>query len=225
MKLSEETIDILKNFSTINQSLLFKKGNTLSTISALKTVLATAVVSEQFPEEFAIHDLNKFLAKISLYKDCDLEFTSDKVRFVSADGKRSDYIKYCSPKVIVTPPDKKLSVGTPDCSFTLSNDDLEWQRKSAGISGSPNFIFKSDGEKVYIVSTDVKDDSSDLSKTEIGEGDGETKFEVVMKVENFKVIDGTYDVEISKRGLAKFTHKDLNIEYFIAIESAQSKFE
>lgn len=225
MKLSNETIEILKNFSTINQSLSFKKGKTLSTISSLKTVLAVAEVAETFPEEFAIYDLNKFLAKLSLYKGCDLEFDTDKVRFVSEDGKRSDYIKYCSTKVIVTPPEKKLSVGTPDCSFDLSHDDLEWQRKSAGISGSPNFVFKSDGEKIYLVSTDLKDDSSDLSKTEIADGDGETKFEVVMKVENFKVIDGSYKVEISKRGLAKFTHKEKNIEYYIAIEAAQSKFD
>jgi hypothetical protein len=224
MKLSSDTVEILKNFSTINQSLLFKKGNVLSTISPLKTVLAEAQIAETIPEEFAIYDLNKFLAKLSLYKNCDLQFDSDKVRFVSEDGKRSDYIKYCSAKVIVTPPEKKLNIGTADCSFDLTKEDLEWQRKSAGISGSPNFVFKSDGSNVYLVSTDVKDDSADLSKTEIASSDG-SKFEVVMKVENFKVIDDAYGVEISKRGLAKFSNKNKKIEYYIAIESAQSKFD
>lgn len=225
MKLSNETIEILKNFSTINQSLLFKKGNVISTISPLKTVLAVATIAESFPHEFAIYDLNKFLAKLSLYKGCELAFDTDGVRFVSEDGKKSDRMRYCSPQVIVAPPEKKLTVGTPDCSFDISHEDLEWQRKTAGISASPNFVFKSDGEKILLMSTDVKDDSSDVSKTEIGDGDGETKFEVVMKGENFKTMSGGYRVEIAKRGLAKFKHKEKEVEYFIAIEAAQSKFD
>lgn len=222
MKLSAETIEVLKNFSSINSSILFKSGTTLTTISSLKTVLASAKIAESIPSEFAIYDLNKMLAKINLHKDCDLDFEEDRVVFNS--GRRSDYIKHCSPKVIVTPPDKKLSISNPDYSFDLSQDDLEWQRKSAAISGSPNFVFESDGDKIYLVSTDVKDDSADRSQTEIGEGDGR-KFSIVMKVENFKMIDGNYTIEVSKRGLSKFTNKDKDVEYFIAIEAAQSKFE
>lgn len=222
MKLSAETIEVLKNFSSINSSILFKAGSTLTTISSLKTVLASAKIAENIPSEFAIYDLNKMLAKINLHKDCDLRFGEDRVVFNS--GRRSDYIKHCSPKVIVTPPDKKLSISNPDYSFDLSLEDLEWQRKSAAISGSPNFVFESDGEKIHLVSTDVKDDAADRSQTEIGDGDGRS-FSIVMKVENFKMMDGNYTVEVSKRGLSKFTHKDKDIEYFIAIEAAQSKFE
>jgi hypothetical protein len=223
MKLSAETIEILKNFSTINQSIQVKSGNTLSTISALKTVLATAQVPDTFPTEFAIYDLNKLLAKLSLYKDSELTFDADKVNFASADKKRADYIKYCSPSVIVTPPDKKLSIGVPDFEFKLSKSDLEWQRKSASISGSPNFVFVGDGSKVYFVSKDIKDNSADVSKTEIGTTD--QTFEIVMKVENFKMIDDTYTVQIAKRGLAKFTAESRSLEYYVAIEAAQSKFE
>ena len=222
MKLSVETIEVLKNFSSINQSMLFKPGKSLSTVSSLKTVLATAQIAENIPSEFAIYDINKMLAKINLHKDCDLEFEEDRVIFKS--GRRSDYIKHCSPKVIVTPPDKKLTIPNPDYSFDLSQEDLEWQRKSASISGSPNFVFESDGEKIFLVSTDVKDDSSDRSETEIGEGDGRS-FTIVMKVENFKMMDGSYSIEVNKRGLSKFTNKDKDVEYFVAIEAAQSKFE
>lgn len=225
MKLSAETIEVLKNFSTINQSILFKAGNTLSTISNIKTILASAEIAESFPNEFAIYDLNKFLAKHSLYKDCDLEFEEDRVVFKSQDKRRSDYIKYCSPKVIVAPQaDKKLTVSDPDCEFDLSKEDLEWQRKSASISGSPNFVFKSDGKRISLVSTDVKDNSSDVSETQISKGNGSI-FEVVMKVEYFKMLDGDYTVEISRRGLARFKNKTRNIVYYVAIESAQSKFE
>ena len=221
MKLSDNTITLLKNFSGINQSLLFKQGNVLKTISPLKTIFVEATVDENFTKEFALFDLNKLLAKISLYKDAELSFQDDKVNISS--NKKSDYIKYCSPKVIVTPPEKAITFGEPDCSFSLSQEDLEWMRKSAGISGSPNFIFESDGTTINLIATDVKDDSSDQSKIEIGSGDGKT-FRVVMKVENFKLLEGSYDVSVAKKGLSRFVHKSLPVTYYIAIEAANSTF-
>lgn len=223
MKLSEGTVQILKNFSGINQSLLFKSGNTLKTISPLKTILVEATIGEDFPKEFALYDLNKLLAKVSLYKDAELGFDDDKLTINTENKKKSDFIKYCSPKVIVTPPEKPIAIGATDCSFNLSEEDLDWMRKSAGISGSPNFVFESDGTTIYFIATDVKDDSADQSKIEIGTGDGKV-FRVVMKVENFKLLDGSYEVEISRKGLSKFKHKTIPITYFIAIEAAASSF-
>ena len=221
MKLSESTVNVLKNFSTINQSLLFKSGNTLKTISPLKTIFVEATVGENFPQEFALYDLNKLLAKVSLYKDAELSFDTDKLN-ISAN-KKSDYIKFCSPKVIVSPPEKQITFGDSDCSFSLSQEDLDWMRRSAGISGSPNFVFESDGTTINFIATDVKDDSADQSKIEIGTSDGK-EFRVVMKVENFKLMEGSYDVSIAKKGLAQFKHKTVPITYYIAIEAASSTF-
>jgi len=223
MKLSEGTVAILKNFSTVNQSLQFKAGNTLKTISPLKTIFVEATVEENFTKEFALYDLNKLLAKVSLYKEAHLGFDDDKINISTENKKKSDYIKYCSPKIIIVPPEKSISIGEADCSFSLSQEDLDWMKRSAGISGSPNFIFESDGETIQFVATDVKDDSADQSKIEIGTGDG-TKFKVVMKVENFKLMDGSYDVAIAKKGLAQFKHKSIPIVYYIAIEAASSTF-
>lgn len=223
MKLSENTVTVLKNFSGINQSLQFKAGNVLKTISPLKTIFVEATIGETFPKEFALYDLNKLLAKVSLYKDAELSFDDDKLNISTENKKKSDYIKYCSSKVIVTPPEKSITFTDPDCSFSLSHEDLEWMRKSAGISGSPNFVFESDGDVIHFIATDVKDDSADQSKIEIGAGDG-SKFRVVMKVENFKLLDGSYDVSIAKKGLAQFKHKSIPITYYIAIEAASSKF-
>jgi len=223
MKLSESTVAILKNFSTVNQSLQFKAGNTLKTISPLKTIFVEATVEENFPKEFALYDLNKLLAKVSLYKEAHLGFDDDKINISTENKKKSDYIKYCSPKIIIVPPEKSISIGEADCSFSLSQEDLDWMKRSAGISGSPNFIFESDGDTIQFVATDVKDDSADQSKVEIGTGDG-TKFRVVMKVENFKLMDGSYDVAIAKKGLAQFKHKSIPIVYYIAIEAASSTF-
>lgn len=224
MKLSESTVNVLKNFSGINQSLLFKEGNTLRTISPLRTIYVEASVGENFTKEFAVYDLNKLLAKVSLYKDAHLSFEDDRLTISTENKKKSDYIKYCSPKVIVSPPEKNITLGEPDCTFSLSEEDLEWMRKSAGISGSPNFVFESDGSTITFVATDVKDDAADRSSVEIGTVQDNTKFRVVMKAENFKLLDGSYDVEISKKGLAKFKHKTVNITYFIAIEVANSTF-
>ena len=223
MKLSEGTVAILKNFSTVNQSLQFKVGNTLKTISPLKTIFVEATVEENFPKEFALYDLNKILAKISLYKDADLGFDDDKINISTENKKKSDYIKYCSPKIIVTPPEKSITFGDPDCSFSLSQEDLAWMQRSAGISGSPNFVFESDGAVINFIATDIKDDSADQSKIEIGTSEG-AKFRIVMKVENFKLIDGSYDVSIAKKGMARFKHKTINITYYIAIEAANSTF-
>ena len=223
MKLSEGTVAILKNFSTVNQSLQFKVGNTLKTISPLKTIFVEATVEENFPKEFALYDLNKILAKISLYKDADLGFDDDKINISTENKKKSDYIKYCSPKIIVTPPEKSITFGDPDCSFSLSQEDLTWMQRSAGISGSPNFVFESDGAVINFIATDIKDDSADQSKIEIGTSEG-AKFRIVMKVENFKLIDGSYDVSIAKKGMARFKHKTINITYYIAIEAANSTF-
>jgi len=224
MKLSENTIEILKNFATLNQSLLFQKGSVLTTITPQRTVLAIARVVESFPSDFCVYDLNKLLAKLSLYKECDLDFEVDRVVFKSADGRRSDYIKYCSPKVIVSPPSKQLVLDNPDYEFSLSQEDLHWQRKSAGISGSQHFVFEGDGNKVRFQCTDVKDDSSDMSSTEIANYTGKP-FTCVVKGENFKMIDGSYAVKISTAGLTKFENSDKNVDYFVAVESGLSTFK
>jgi hypothetical protein len=221
MKLSEATIEILKNYATLNPSIQFRKGSELATITPTSTVLSKSRVVESFPFDLAISDLNKFLAKISLYKDSELSFEPDRVVFKSTDGRRSDYIKYSSPKVMILPPDKELTLDDPEHEFDLSAEDLLWQRKSAGISGSPYMIFHGDGKKVYIRSTDVKDDSSDHSQTEIGKCKG--KFTYVIKIENWKMLEGNYRVKL-KKGLSKFEHTEKPVEYYVAIEDNLSTY-
>lgn len=222
MKLSDNTVSVLKNFSTINQSLQFKNGKVLKTISPLKTIFVEANVEEEFEKTFALYDLNKLLAKISLYKEAHLGFEEDRLVIATEDKKKSDYIKYCSTQVIVTPPEKEITLENPDCEFSLSQEDLDWMRRSAGISGSPNFVFESDGSTITFMAADLKDDSADQSKIEIGTSD--KKFRVAMKVENFKMMEGSYDVAVSKKGMARFKNKDVDITYYIAIEAANSKF-
>ena len=229
MKLSESTIEILKNFATLNQSLRFRKGSELTTITPGKTVLAKARVVESFPSEFALYDLTKFLAKFSLYgKDCDIELKSDRLVFKSADGRRSDSV-ILGGSTVAPHIDKKIDMEDPDITFELSQDDLNWQRRSAGVSASEHMVFRGDGKKIHLQSTSLKDDSSDVSSTEIGKTD--KTFLYVLKLEFWKMIDGNYTVSLKKfvddkgkvGGLTKFQNKDKPVEYYIAVDSTLSK--
>jgi len=228
MKLSEQTIEILKNFATLNQGLLFRAGNELTTITIGKSILAKARVVESFPLDFAMSDLNRLLAKLSLYKDCELDFEQDRILFKSADGRHNDYIKFSSPRVVTSPdPAKKIALDNPDHQFKLSAEDLLWQRKSAGISNSPYMIFHGDGKKIYLRCTDLKDDSSDMSSTEIG--NTKSNFSYVIKTEFWKMLDGNYRVNLrsdpfKKDALTKFENLDKPVEYFIAVEATLSTF-
>jgi hypothetical protein len=222
MKLSELTLEILKNFATLNQTMMFRKGSELATITTGKTILANARVVESFPSDFGIYDLNKLLAKLSLYKDAELEFEPNRLVIKSTDRRRKDYITFSSPKIITAiPPDKKLSMDHPEHEFELSAEDLLWQRKSAGISGSPFMIFRGDRARIYIQSNDPKDDASDMSSTEIGKTDKE--FVYVIKVENWKMLDGNYRVKLCK-GLTKFEHTEKPVEYYVAAEKDLSTY-
>lgn len=221
MKLSESTIEILRNFATLNQTIMFRKGSELTTITTGKTILANARVVESFPSDFGIYDLNRLLAKLSLYKDAELEFEDNRLVIKSTDSRRKDYITFSSPKVITAiPPDKKLAVDDPEHEFELTAEDLMWQRKSAGISGSKYITFKGDGKKIYIQSNDPQDSSSDLSSTEIGTT--KKTFVFTYKVENWKMLDGSYRVKLAKNGLSKFENIDKPVEYFVGAEKELS---
>jgi hypothetical protein len=221
MQLSEETIELLKNFATINTGLVIKPGSVLKTITSNRTVLATARVVESFPVPFIVLDLNTFLAKLSLYRECELEFEASRVWFKA--GRRTDYIMAGGPDSVKGPPDRELALDNPDYEFLLKQEDLTWMRKSAGISGSEHFVFRGDGKNILLQATTMKNDSSDLSSTTIGETKG--KFACALQVSNFKILDGNYRVKLSKDGLAKFEHEDRDVQYYIAVESGISEWK
>jgi len=223
MKLSDNTITILKNFAGINQSLQFKQGSVLKTIHQGKTIFAEATVEETFPRDFAIYDVTKLLAINSLYNDAELSFEENQVTFTTSSDEVGS-TKYCSPELLTHPPAKEIKLPQVDCSFDVSRELLEWMRKAAGISQLPNFVFESDGSVVTFIATDVQNDACDQYKKKLGAGDGK-KFRVTMKVEHFKLIDGDYEVSISKRGLARFKNKTVPVTYYLAVEADSSNFE
>ena len=223
MKLSTETLSVLKNFAGINSGIEFKSGNKLSTISSTKTVLAKAVLKDTFPQDFCIYDLNKFLSVHSLYKDTELDFNNQCVIFKSGRSK-TNYVTTAKNMIVSVPP-KDLKLPSVDGSLKLTEEDLSQILKTASVLQTPNIAFESDGAKLYVTLFDAKDDSVHTNTTEIGDTTTGKKFKAVFLVENFKMINGTYNVEISKAGLAHFVNETGDLEYFIAIEAKESKFE
>lgn len=221
MKISSETLTILKNFASINSGLEFKKGNKLATISPSKTILVKATVTDDFPEDFCIYDLNQFLAVYSLNKDVEIEFNEKYVVF-KTPKKKTNYTKSTKTS-IVTVPEKELSIPTVDAAFTFQESDIHDMLKAAAVLQSPHVAFESDGQNIFVTTFNAADDSAHTNSTEVGAGNG-SKFKAVFSTEYFKLIPGTYNVEICSKGLASFKNANTDIQYWIALEAKHSKF-
>ena len=223
MKLSESTLSLLKNFKDINQSILFKKGSKLRTISVMKNILAEATIDEELPKDFGIYDLSQFLNGLELHKPYvpDLDFANDNHVVIKEGRMRSKYF-FADPKVIVTPPEKEITLPSEDVAFTVSTDQLEKLLKAAAIYQLPDLSAVGGNGVVKLLVRDKKNDTSNDFSIVVGETDA--TFSLNFKVENIKILPGTYDVVMSKKLLSRFVSKDYNLKYYIALEP-DSTFE
>ena len=219
MKLSDKTVNLLKNFSNINQSILFKEGSRLRTMSVMKNILAEAEVNESFPKDFGIYDLNQFLNGMGLHQNPDLDFENEGHVVIKEGRMRSKYF-FADPSVIVTPPDKNLDLPSEDVSFELNTQQLDRLLKAAGIYQLPDLSVIGKAGVVKILVRDKKNDTSNDFAITVGETDKEFVFN--FKVENIKIIPGTYDVVVSQKLLSRFKCKDYELTYFIALEPDSS---
>lgn len=221
MKLSEQTIKVLKNFSTINQGIVFKKGNVLSTISPQKNILSEAVITDTITQDFGIYDLNNFLSVLSLDKDPEIEFDEKNANIKYPSRKSKMKYRFTEASLILTPPDKKLTLPTVDVKFTFTEEDYSWILKTAPILGSPHVAVVGDGETISILAFDGANDAAHTNSIDLGIPT-DKNFKFIFKFENLKMIPGTYDVEISSKGISHFKNTKENIQYWIAIESSSS---
>ena len=215
MKLSDKTISVLKNFSSINQSILFKEGSKLRTISVMKNILAEATVSEDFSKDFGIYDLNQFLNGLSLHSSPELDFANDGYVVIREGRSRSKYF-FAYPNVIVTPPDKAITLPSEDVCFELSTDQLDKLLKAAAVYQLPDISAVGEAGVIKLVVRDKKNDTSNNHEIVVGETDSEFVFN--FKVENIKVLPGTYEVVVSQKLLSRFTSKNHDLTYYIALE-------
>ena len=215
MKLSKSTLDILKNFKEINQSILFKQGNSLKTISVMKNILAEATIEEELPKDFGIYDLSQFLNGIDLHQNPDLDFANDNHVVIKEGRMRSNYF-FADPNCIVTPPEKEITLPSEDAVFDLSTDQLDKLLKAAGIYQLPDMAVIGGDGVVRVLVRDKKNDASNDFAITVGETDATFSFN--FKVENIKILPGTYNVVVSHKLLSRFTNKNQDLVYFIALE-------
>ena len=215
MKLSDKTISLLKNFSSINQSILIKEGSKLRTISVMKNILAEATVSEDFAKDFGVYDLNQFLNGLSLYQNPELDFKNDGYVIIKEGKSRSKYF-FADPNVIVTPPDKDISLPTEDVCFEVSTEQLDKLLKASAVQQTPDLSVIGENGVIKLVVRDKKNDTCNDYSVIVGETDSEFCFN--FKVENIKILPGTYEVVVSQKLLSRFTAKNSDLTYYIAME-------
>lgn len=218
MKISNETIQILKSFSVINPSIQFKEGNILRTISPTKTIMAKAILPDNFEKEFAIYDLSRFLGVLSMMEEPQFVF-SDNYVTINSGSSKVKYV-YANPDNLVLPTkDVKLKDTDYFVSFNLTEKDFDRIIKAISVLGLPELVFEGIEGKIFLRATNTKNSSTDNFDIEVGTT--EKEFTAVFKTENMKLFPADYTVSICERGISNF--KNDKLEYFIAIES-NSKF-
>tara|TARA_B100001750_G_scaffold237172_1_gene241953 strand:+ start:6549 stop:7223 length:675 start_codon:yes stop_codon:yes gene_type:complete len=217
MKISNKTLDVLKNFSEINQSILIKKGNTLKTVSTLKNILAHAEVEETFPQDFAIYQLNEFIGVLTTMNNPDLTFHDKYVMLSQENGACTKYF-YAEPSVVVAP-EKDINMPSRDIMFLLVEKQYNDLLKMSSILQLNDILVKgcSKSKKIFLAVTNKKNDTSNDYSIEVGDAVNES-FKMYFKTENLKMVAGDYEVSISQQGISYFKNKNSSLEYWIALE-------
>lgn len=217
MKLSEKTLTVLKNFTTINQGLSIKSGNTIRTISKQQNVLARATVPDSFSDDAVIFDLNRFLGVVTSLDNPDVDINATEKKIVIKSGVYKTVYGLSDESMIVAPPAKDLKVEKAEVNFSLTKDSFNQVMKLSGIMSLPNIAVVGNGKKITFETSNVKDNESDTFSVDVG--DTTDKFKFIFNTENMKMIPGDYSVAISSKGIAHFKSTTDPIEYWVATES------
>lgn len=218
MKFNQRTVQILRNFSTINEGLIFKTGNVIQTATVTKTIKARAKLNADVEKQFAVAELPKFLSALSLFEEPELNVTDTTV-VIGSGGEKLKYT-LAEPSLIRSPSEREIVLPSIDVQFQLKNDILNRVMKALGIIGAPEIAITGDGEKVYLEVINTSNPSSSTYKVEVGTTD--KKFQLIFLADNIKILPGDYDVDICKSGIAHFKSDDL--EYWMPFEHT-STFE
>jgi len=217
MKISDNTISILRNFSDINANILFTPGKTLSTMSTMKNIMAKADVEEQFETEFGVYDLPEFLRALDSFQQPVLKFNGS-ANLKIQDEKSTLSARYAfADKSTLRYPSKQISMPDKTVTFTLNNSDYESVKKLYTNLSLPDIAFKGEKGKIKLVALDKKNSNSNESSVTVGDTDLE--FTAYVKAENMKIIPGDYDVALSKAKIAHFINKKVKVQYWIALEA------
>ena len=219
--LSEDTINVLKNFATINPNLVFTPGQKVKTISEAKTIMAQADIVEDMPREFGIYDLNEFLSVYNLVEQPSLEFEDKSVLINGANNQVVRY--FFSETEILTTPQKDIQMPDAELGFTLTDDILNQIRKAAAVLGHTELSLKGDNGVITASVVDTKDNTSNSFSYELDRDNACVEsFNFIVSIPNLKLLPGDYFVSISSKLISNWTNNNYPIEYFIALEKNSS---
>jgi len=223
MKLSSESLAVLKNFASINSNIVFRGGSTIKTMSEAKNILASANIPEELPEkEVGIYDLNEFLGVVSMFNEPELDFQDSYIQ-IREDNRSVKY--FFSDPSILTSPTKDIQMPDPEVKFSLGESELNTIRKAASTLSVSDLVVDYDGSgDLQATVTDLADSTSNsfsltLSSVELPEG---TPFRFVFNVSNFKILSGNYRVEVSSKLISHLTAESSDVEYWIALEKSST---
>lgn len=218
MKLSNETREVLKNFASINSNLLVRKGNKIATMSALRNIVALATIQETFEREFAIYDLNEFLAALSLFKKPVLDF-KEKYMMIQEDGSKTSIKYYYTPNDMVTEPKLDLHMPEIDVEFVLTHEEFVNIQRAASVLGVPDLVMNASvSGEVELTVTDRKNSTSNIFSVVVGQS-SEKNFVSNFRTDNLKLLQDDYKVSVANVGISHFKGRDRDVEYFIALET------
>ena len=222
MELSQSTLDVLKNFSSINQNLLIKTGNTIKTISEAKNVVATAEVAEEFPQQMGIYDLNEFIGVLGLVDTPALKCADEYVNVGDTSG-RSQVKYFFSPEETLTSPTKDINMPSAEVSFVLDGDTMSKVKRAAATLGHSELsISAKDG----VLQLSVIDSANSTSNSYVidveGTFDANATFNFIVNIANLRMLPGDYEVSISSKLISEFKNKDVNVRYWVALEKSST---
>lgn len=225
MKISNETLNILKNFSSINKGIVLRKNEPLATVSEQENIYAVAEIQESFPCDIGIYDLSEFLGTLGLFQSPVLDFGQDSqsnyVIVKEENGKST--VKYRFDEIsLITSPTEKYEIPSVEVEFTLSQMDIQKIQKACAIMSLEDIVIVSDGDSVSVVARDPKNKLSNFYELDVSIGSNGHKFEFIIKADNLKLIQGEYNVKASKEGSVLFTNEKANLSYLIALEEAST---
>ena len=218
MKLSEHTVEVLKNFATINQNLVIKEGNELTTMSAMKNIVAKAKVEESFEKEVAIYDLNEFLASISLFTSPILDFNEGFVTIKEENNPKNSLKYFYSDPSVVTSPNKTITMPSKEVSFKLNGENLNKLKRAAGVIQAPDLVLEKKNTDVFLTVKDKKNDTANTFSIDVDTVADGSDFKFFFKVENLKLMDGDYEVDISSKNISHLESSNKDVEYWVALE-------
>jgi hypothetical protein len=215
--LSKKTFDVLKNFSSINSSIVFRKGSTVRTISNAENILAAFSSEEVFPMDFAIYDLSQFLSGISLFDRPELEFSSSDFVSIRGSGKSARYY-FSDPEITLkSAPEKNVKFPGADIQFNITGEDLLSLQKASAVYSLPDLTFQSEDNEIKLILRDKENDTSNTYEQSIS-GDCTGDYSLDVKIENIRLFPGDYVVKVSKHLISEWTNQNLDLTYYIALE-------